>query len=79
MDSYIISDVARKGDPAALRSALASAQAASQDELAFLLRINAGFSHLECVEILLQKRADPNLAAPYLRRHLVERIHKTRE
>ena len=33
MESYIVSDVARKGDPAALTNALASGPAASQDEL----------------------------------------------
>ena len=69
MDSYLVSDVARKGDPAALRSALASGRAATQEELAFLLRINAGFSHVECVKILLQQRANPSMAFCSFRSH----------
>ena len=53
MDSYLVSDVARKGDPAALRSALAY----------------AGFSHVECVKILLQQRANPSMAFCSFRSH----------
>lgn len=37
--------------------------------LAFLLRMNARFSHFECVKILLQNRADPNLASCFLQEH----------
>ena len=62
MKSHIVSDEARMGNLATLQRAFASANMPSQEQLAHRLRINAGYSHVECVRYLLEKRADPSLS-----------------
>ena len=52
---------------AALQPILASADTCSDSDLAFLLRVNAGFNFTDCVKLLLEKRANPSLSSCSLR------------
>ena len=63
MDVYIQSKDCRKDDVAALQKLLASGRAYSELDLAYLLRINAGFNHVDCARLLLDQKADASLSA----------------
>ena len=52
---------------AALEGVLTSAPTCSDSDLAYLLRINAGFNYADCVKLLLEKKANPSLSSPSLR------------
>jgi len=67
MDAYTHSKDCRKGNVAALQGILASACTCSDSDLAYLLRVNAGFNHVDCVKLLLEKKADPSLSSCSLR------------
>ena len=56
MEVYIQSKDCRKGDIAALEKGLASCRTCSELDLAYLLRINADFNHVDCVRFLLKKK-----------------------
>jgi len=66
MDAHCQSKECRKGSVAALQRVLASECTYSDSELAYLLRVNAGFNHVDCVSLLLEKKADPSLQSSSL-------------
>ena len=67
MDVYTQSADCHKGDVAALQKVLASGCTYSESDLSYLLRINAGYSHVDCVRLLLEQKADPSLPSMSLR------------